>query len=122
MNLEELAVQSGIPARTIRFYIARGLVSGPAGAGRGAAYDAGHVARLAEIRGLQKRGLTLDEVARELDGAPARLPEPTAWWQYPVAEDVVVAVRAGSSPWRLKQIRGALEQMAARLGGEHKDE
>ena len=35
-----------------------------------------------------------------------------AWWQYTVSVDVVVMVKAESSPWRLKQVRAALEQFA----------
>ena len=128
-TLAELAEASGIPARTIRFYIARGLVEGPVTAGRGASYTANHLARLQRIKELQSRGLTLAEIGRSLPGAKAErdLPAPSAWWNYPVAEDVIVLVRAGVSPWRARQVLAALQQMTGSLsmeatGREEEDE
>ena len=116
-SLAELAGRAGVPGRTIRFYIARGLLPGPAKAGRGAAYGPDHLARLREIRDWQSRGLTLTEVAQRLAGpSRAAVPlEPVTWWQYQVADDVTVQVRADASPWRLKQIKNYLAQMAAGL-------
>jgi len=119
-NLAELAEESGVPARTIRFYISRGLLPGPLSAGRGAVYSDEHMERLEAIRKLQAKGLTLAEVGRALGGDKAReaLPAPSAWWQYSVAEDVTVSVRGDASPWRLRQIRAALAQLAAQLEQE----
>ncbi len=118
MSLAELSEQSGVPGRTIRYYIARGVMPGPLKAGRDAAYGAGHLERLKAIEELQARGLTLMEIARQLAGGPRREAlQPVACWQYQVADDVVVTVRAGVSPWRLKQIGHQLAQMAAALGG-----
>jgi hypothetical protein len=64
--------------------------------------------------------LTLSEVARRLSGDSQReiLPQPKAWWNYVVAEDVAVSVRADVAPWRLKQIRRYLNEMAVGLGGK----
>jgi DNA-binding transcriptional MerR regulator len=115
-TLLELAEETGIPARTVRFYISRGLLAGPAGAGRGAAYTREHLERLQRIHALQKRGMMLSEISLALNGeGEVKLPQPSAWWQYPVAGDVVVWVRAEMSPWRLKQVRKALEHMTAQL-------
>jgi DNA-binding transcriptional MerR regulator len=116
-TLRELAGEAGLPERTIRFYIARGLLPGPVGAGRGAAYGDDHLARLGAIRELQEKGLMLAEIARVLGGDEAErgLPEPSAWWSYPIDNDVVVWVRGGISPWRTKQVRAALAELAARL-------
>lgn len=118
-TLAELARESAVPARTIRFYIARGLLPGPAKAGRGATYGRGHRERLREIGRLQAEGLTLQEITRRLAGEGTRSPgvAPTAWWQYAVAEDVVVSVRADASPWRLRQINAWLAQLGT-SGGE----
>ena len=115
MTFAELAAESGIPARTVRFYIARGLLDGPEVAGRAAAYGPAHLERLRAIRRMQQRGSTLAEIARELGGATAALGPPSAWWEYEVSPDVKVSVRAGAAPWRLKQVREALAAMAARL-------
>ncbi len=118
MSLAEMAETSGVPARTIRFYIARGILDGPVKAGRGAVYTVEHLARLERIKQLQGEGRTLAEIARGLGGAaaepgPAR---PTPWWQHAVAEDVTVWVRAGVSPWRMKEIRAAVDELARRVG------
>lgn len=115
MSLAELAEAAGIPARTVRFYIARGLLDGPEVAGRGATYTSSHLERLREIRKLQGRGMTLAEIGRELAGPSVSLAPPSAWWQYQVSADVVVSVRADLAPWRLKQVRTALEWVTARL-------
>ena len=118
MTLGELAEASGIPARTVRFYIARGLLDGPDTAGRGATYGLEHLERLRRIRKLQSRGLTLTAIARELNAADGRAPsvkEPVPWWHYQVSPDVTVSVRADASPWRLKQVREALQQLTASL-------
>ena len=69
-TLAELSEESGIPARTIRFYIARGLLDGPVKAGRGAVYTAGHLARLEKIKALQAEGRMLAEIAHDLNGPP----------------------------------------------------
>ena len=118
MTVADLAERSGIPGRTIRFYITRGLLPGPSRAGRGAPYTAEHLDRLAEIQTLQNQGLTLAEIGRRLQPAPVEI-EPTAWWQFPVADDITVWVSASASPWRHHQIRGAIAELAARL---HKGE
>ncbi len=117
-SLAELAESSGIPARTIRFYIARGLLMGPGKAGRGAEYSVEHLERLEKIKKLQAEGLMLAEIAQLLEeresarrGAP-----PSQWWQHIVADDIAVWVRADVSPWRMKQIRAAIDEMSSRLG------
>lgn len=115
MTLAELAEETGIPARTVRFYIARGLLDGPEVAGRGASYGEAHLARVQAIREMQQRGLTLAEIARELGGGAPALAAPAARWQYEISPDVTVLVRADLAPWRWKQVHSALEQMAARL-------
>ena len=116
-TLRELAAESGIPERTIRFYISKGILDPPLRGGRGATYGPDHLTRLREIRGLQAKGLMLADIAR-LPGPPfaaADLPAPCAWESYAVADDVVVSVRAESSPWRAKNIRSALKEFASRI-------
>lgn len=121
MTLAELGARAGVPGRTIRYYIARGLLPGPRKSGRGAEYGGEHLARLEEIRRRQTAGETLHEIGADLGhGVSGRveeaLPAGVAWWEYRVAEDVVVAVRAGASPWRLRRIRRELARLASSLG------
>jgi DNA-binding transcriptional MerR regulator len=116
ITLAELAERSGVAARTIRFYISRGLLDGPAKSGRAAGYTEDHLERLEEIRRLQAQGLTLAEVGqRLLNPQPTEMIAAAPWWQYDVAEDVKVWVQAGVSPWRAKQIRKLISQMAGAL-------
>jgi DNA-binding transcriptional MerR regulator len=117
MTLAEIAEESRLPARTIRFYIARGLLSGPLKGGRGAEYSAEHVAELDRIKKLQAEGRTLSEIAH-LTGKASETPAaaaPTSWWQHAIADDVMVWVKAGAKPWRTKQVRAALDEFARRV-------
>jgi DNA-binding transcriptional MerR regulator len=123
-TLADLAEATGIPARTIRFYIARGILEGPGKAGRGASYTAEHVARLEAIKRLQAQGRRLSEIAAELhgDGCETAVAEPTMWWQHAIGDDVTVMVKAGATPWRTRQIRAAMEEFARRLRADRKEE
>ena len=116
-SLEALAKKSGVTERSIRYYIARGLLNGPARGGRGAFYTGDHLKRLEEIVDKQRKGLTLGEIERSGEQAAVvgSLPEPETWWAYPISSDVVVQVRSGTSPWRLHQIRTALARLANEL-------
>jgi DNA-binding transcriptional MerR regulator len=65
-TLRELAAETGVAERTIRFYISRGLLDPPLRGGRSAAYGEAHKARLEEIRKLQAKGMMLAEIAHVL--------------------------------------------------------
>jgi DNA-binding transcriptional MerR regulator len=113
-NLQELADQSGVSARTIRYYISRGALDGPVGGGRSASYGPGHLERLREIQRRQDAGETLTEISR----APVALKQaaaPESWWRFSVSTDVVVEVRQNLAPWRMNRVREALEEMVRRL-------
>lgn len=116
-TLAELADESGIPARTVRFYIARGLLDGPVKAGRGAVYTASHLERLEKIKRLQSEGRMLSEIVHLLSGGkPGRsVMQPTPWLQHAIDDDVMVWVRGDVSPWRMKQIRAAIDRLAAEV-------
>jgi len=116
-SLDELADASVVPARTIRYYIARGLLKGPTKAGRAAAYTTDHLSRLQQIKRLQTQGRTLGEIETILtgDAGSAVNPEASPWWRYELAKDVVVLARADVSPWRIRLIREALRELGARL-------
>ena len=115
-SLAEMAEEVGLSARTVRFYIGRGLLPGPDKAGRGASYGPAHLARLREIQHLQSNGLTLAEIAaRGEEKEESSLPEPESWWSYTLSEGVEVRVRADQAPWRLRQIRRALAELGSRL-------
>lgn len=116
-SLAELAEETGLSPRTIRYYISRGLLNGPVVAGRGAVYNAGHLERLRRIQELQSRGAMLAQISRVLAGEPPETVAPSAepWYRYQLEDDVVVMVRGDISPWRNKEIREALGTLAANI-------
>lgn len=67
-RVEALAARADVSVDTIRFYQSRGLLPAPRREGRVAWYDDDHLDRLARIRRLQARGLTLATIARLLAG------------------------------------------------------
>ncbi len=75
-TLFELEDATGVPARTIRYYIQRELVDRPEGEKRGSFYTQAHVAQLLRIRGWTEQGLSLERIARLLAAkdAPPTLP------------------------------------------------
>ena len=123
LKLTELAKRTGVPPRTIRLYITRGLLPGPLRRGRGALYGQEHQQRLERIRELQADGLTLKDISRQLDaGSPKpQMPAPASCWHYAVSNDVQVTVRADVSPWRKRRIDNALARLASELAGPGKE-
>ncbi len=65
IDINELIERSGVPRRTIHFYVQQGLLPAPVGAGLAARYSAEHLIRLAAIPVLRRRGLRLDEIRAE---------------------------------------------------------
>ena len=94
-TLVELAEVSGVPARTIRFYIAKGLLPPPLVRGQAACYGEEHLKELDRIKTLQGQGQTLAQIAWQLGEGQkevgstdslalgvcgsSRPPEPSAW-------------------------------------------
>jgi DNA-binding transcriptional MerR regulator len=69
-GIEELAALGGVTRRTVRYYVQEGLIPAPLGVGRGRHYGPEHLARLQAVKGLQEKGLRLDEVRGELERGP----------------------------------------------------
>ena len=67
-RVEALAAKADVSVDTVRFYQSRGLLPPPRREGRVAWYGEEHLERLARIRRLQGRGLTLATIARLLAG------------------------------------------------------
>jgi DNA-binding transcriptional MerR regulator len=65
MTIDDLAAQSQVPSRTIRFYQSKGVLPKPVMKGRVAYYGKAHAERLELIATLQDRGLRIDAI-REL--------------------------------------------------------
>jgi DNA-binding transcriptional MerR regulator len=67
LSLAQLAERAGIEARTIRSWIAQGLIAGPSTRGRGASYPPETLTRLLAIKALRDRyGMPLARIRQEL--------------------------------------------------------
>ncbi len=71
ISIAELARQAGVTVRTVRYYVAEGLLPPPAGAGPRSAYGREHLIRLEAVRRLKARYYPLAEIRRTLAGRSA---------------------------------------------------
>lgn len=121
-DLDELAALTGIPLRTIRFYIQESLVPRPSGKGRGAHYDRTHLEALLAVRRWQSDGLSLDRIRQLMTeepvaGAPVRGTGTVEVWSHlvvrPGVELVVEPGQAGLSPEQVRALFRAVLDAAA---------
>lgn len=68
LSLAELTDRAGVTVRTVRYYIAEGLLPPPLTAGRQSTYTEGHLDRLRLIARLKDAYLPLREIRRRLAG------------------------------------------------------
>jgi DNA-binding transcriptional MerR regulator len=73
ITIQQLERESGVSRRTIRFYIHRGLLSGPEGNKRAAYYTDEHLQQLRRIRQLIGEGYGLDQILKILAGVESRV-------------------------------------------------
>ena len=78
-RLPELADAAGVTPRTVRYYIAQGLLNSPGRLGASTRYGREHLDRLQLIRTLQDQGLSLAEIRDRLDPRPPSMLADTAW-------------------------------------------
>lgn len=68
-NLENFSEKTGLPCRTIRYYIQIGILPPPEGGGRGSYYTDKHLERLKIIQAWSKQGTPLFKIKELLDGS-----------------------------------------------------
>lgn len=66
-TIGDLEASTGLPGRTIRYYISKKLLAPAHGRGPTATYDRDHLLRLQAIVNLQRSGLSLDDIRDRLD-------------------------------------------------------
>jgi DNA-binding transcriptional MerR regulator len=65
-TIDQICEMTGVPRRTVRYYVEEGLLESPIGRGRGGNYLDSHVERLRKIKSLQEQGWTLSSIERHL--------------------------------------------------------
>jgi DNA-binding transcriptional MerR regulator len=65
-SITDVAALAGTTPRTVRYYVAQGLLPAPEGAGAGAHYTDAHMGRLRLIRRLQRQHLPLSDIRQRL--------------------------------------------------------
>ena len=67
-SIDELSSLAGVTPRTVRFYIAEGLIPGPGQRGKGTFYGTEHLLKLRLVRRLSEQRLPLAEIRDRLAG------------------------------------------------------
>ncbi|MEP7345763.1 MAG: MerR family transcriptional regulator [Gemmatimonadaceae bacterium] len=107
-DLNELADAAGVTTRTIRYYVAQGLLPSPGTRGPGTRYDRGHLNRLQLVKSLQRQHLPLAEIRRQLESLD----------DVGVREALRSAPDAPHPSSALSYVRGLLGKDAAHPGGD----
>jgi DNA-binding transcriptional MerR regulator len=110
MTLAELTEAADVSTRTVRYYIAEGLLPPPEGAGPSSVYTTGHLARLRLIQRLKAAYLPLKEIRRRLAGLSDTEVE-TALQEMDVAPEVASS-RADAAMAPARDYLAVLEQRA----------
>lgn len=102
-TLSDLERETGVNARTIRYYISEGLLQPAYGRGPSATYDPDHLLRLQLIQRLKDERLSLRDIKERLshltpDDIAMMLkvqmqPEAETWRRYPLHADFEILVR-----------------------------
>lgn len=127
-GIDELAALAGVTPRTVRYYIAEGLLDRPAGEKRGAHYLRRHLEQLLLVRRWVDAGLSLDRVRELIAGAPEDPPRRAAppgsvevWSRVTVADGLEVHLepgRAGLSPEQVRALVRGLTDLYRRVRTE----
>lgn len=104
MGIAELAGQAGVTLRTIRYYVAEGLLPPPTGVGPNRVYTEEHLHRLRAIRHLKSAFLPLSEIRRRLGAMSseelerlADQPEPSSTSAFDYLASVLPGTTASST-------------------------
>lgn len=122
-TMDELVDATGLPARTIRYYIQKGLAPRAHGKGRSAYYTAGHVETLTRIRELRADNLSTDEIRRMLeepDQPPAVEIAGDAWNRVVLHPDLEVHTRA-NAPEHILVLARQIQRLTEEWLGDQRD-
>lgn len=119
-SIDELSTLAGVTPRTVRYYIAQGLLDRPEGEKRGAHYLRRHLEQLLLTRRWTDAGLGLDRIRELQAGAPEDPPRRTAppgsvevWSRVTVADGVEVHLEPGRAGLSPEQVRALVRGITA---------
>jgi len=119
-SIDELSALAGVTPRTVRYYIAHGLLDRPAGEKRGAHYLRRHLEQLLLVRRWTEAGLSLDRVRELIAGAPEDPPRRAAppgsvevWSRVTVADGLEVQLEPGRAGLTPEQVRAFIRGVTA---------
>ena len=119
-SIDELATLAGVTPRTVRYYIAEGLLDRPEGEKRGAHYLRRHLEQLLLIRRWTDAGISLDRVRELIAGAPEDPPRQRAmpgsvevWSRMTLADGLEVHVEPGRAGLSPEQVRALVRGITA---------
>ena len=110
-TMADLEAETGLPGRTIRYYITQGLLPPARGRGVGATYGPAHLLRLKAIGLLKKENTPLDQIKQRL--ADMRDTELSAMLEVETAPP--------EDRWRRVQLHPDLELHVREQGGRNRD-
>lgn len=118
-SLDELAALAGVTARTVRYYIAQGLVERPQGEKRGAHYLRRHLEQLLLVRRWSDAGLSLERIRELLAGAPEDPPPRPArpgtvevWSRVLLADGLELHIEPARAGLDSQQLRDLVREVA----------
>ena len=119
-SIDELSTLAAVTPRTVRYYIAQGLVDRPEGEKRGAYYLRRHLEQLLLIRRWTEAGLSLERVRELIAGAPEDPPRRAAppgsvevWSRVTVADGLEVQLEPGRAGLTPEQVRTFIRGVTA---------
>jgi DNA-binding transcriptional MerR regulator len=119
-SIDDLSTLAGVSPRTVRYYIAQGLLERPEGEKRGAHYLRRHLEQLLLVRRWTEAGLSLERIRELLAGAPEdpprRAPAPGSvevWSRVTVADGLEVQIEPGRAGLTPEQVRALVRGITA---------
>ena len=90
MDIHQLIEKTGVPRRTIYYYVQIGLLPPPRGKGKTYEYTEEHLERLLLIKKLQKMRYSLKEIKKLFETYPPEAIEEMIEYRLPEREEIVV--------------------------------
>ena len=115
-SIQGLSEYTGVPPRTLRYYISTGLLHSPWTKGKAASYDQTHVDRVKFIQEQHNLGLSLDQIARD-PVIPQVRSQSEEMIRYQICRGIYLDAPKHMSPWDRHRFERALAEMERVLSG-----